>query len=78
MLNEMFAQVFGDVEESPEMAILHDSEDVIDPRTFGIYAAYAQAGYDFIQVPVFSLNRGKGAMSRPPTWTSSPSATPAK
>ena len=61
MLNEMFRQVFGDVGESPEIAILHDSEDVIDPRTFGIYAAYAQAGYDFIQVPVFSLDRGKGA-----------------
>jgi len=59
MLNEMFAQVFSR-EECPEMAVLHDSEDVIDPRTFPIYAAYA-VEHDFIQVPVFSLNRGKGA-----------------
>jgi bacteriophage N4 adsorption protein B len=61
MLNEMFRQVFGNNESCPEFAILHDSEDVIDPRTFPVYAAYAAAGYDFIQVPVFSLNRGKGA-----------------
>jgi hypothetical protein len=59
MLNEMFAQVFSR-EDCPEMAVLHDSEDVIDPRTFPIYAAYA-VEHDFIQVPVFSLNRGKGA-----------------
>jgi glycosyl transferase family 2 len=59
MLNEMFAQVFSR-EDCPEMAVLHDSEDVIDPRTFAIYAAYA-AEHDFIQVPVFSLHRGKGA-----------------
>jgi adsorption protein B len=59
MLNEMFAQVFSR-EDCPEMAVLHDSEDVIDPRTFPVYAAYA-VEHDFIQVPVFSLNRGKGA-----------------
>jgi bacteriophage N4 adsorption protein B len=59
MLNEMFSQVFSR-EDCPEMAVLHDSEDVIDPRTFPIYAAYS-VEHDFIQVPVFSLNRGKGA-----------------
>jgi bacteriophage N4 adsorption protein B len=59
MLNEMFAQVFR-CDDAPELAVLHDSEDVIDPRTFDIYAAYA-AEHDFIQVPVFSLNRGKGS-----------------
>jgi bacteriophage N4 adsorption protein B len=59
MLNEMFSQVF-DSDDCPDMAVLHDSEDVIDPRTFQIYAAYARE-YDYVQVPVFSLNRGKGA-----------------
>ncbi len=59
MLNEMFMQVFSS-EDCPDLVVLHDSEDVIDPRTFDIYAAYA-AEHDFIQVPVFSLNRGKGA-----------------
>jgi len=61
MLNEMFRQVFDGQKECPEFAVLHDSEDVIDPRTFPVYATYVDAGYDFIQVPVFSLNRGKGA-----------------
>jgi bacteriophage N4 adsorption protein B len=55
MLNEMFRQVFTS-EDAPELVVLHDSEDIIDPRTFQTYAAYARGGYDFIQVPVFSLN----------------------
>lgn len=59
MLNEMFAQVFSD-EGAPELVVLHDSEDVIDPRSFEVYARCA-AKYDFIQVPVFSLTREKGA-----------------
>ncbi|ACL57513.1 glycosyl transferase family protein [Methylobacterium nodulans] len=58
MLNEMFQQVF-EREDCPDIAVLHDSEDVIDPRTFPIYAQYSQ-DHDFIQVPVFSLSRGKG------------------
>lgn len=67
MLNEMFAQVFappqdGADDASPDIAVLHDSEDVIDPRTFAVYAAYAAQGYDFIQVPVFSLDRGSRAL----------------
>ena len=41
-------------DDSPELVVLHDSEDVIDPRTFSIYATYAK-DYDYIQVPVFSL-----------------------
>ena len=60
MLNEMFAQVFS-TDDAPELVVLHDSEDVIDARSFAVYAAYAQEN-DFIQAPVFSLNRGKGAM----------------
>ena len=60
MLNEMFTQVF-EGEGGPELVILHDSEDVIDQRTFAVYAAYAR-GHDFIQAPVFSLNRGKNAV----------------
>jgi len=59
MLNEMFAQEFGGDSDGPELVILHDSEDVIDPRTFEVYAAYAQDA-DFIQAPVFSLTRAKG------------------
>lgn len=58
MLNEMFAQEF-DGDGGPELVILHDSEDVIDPRTFEVYAAYAKE-HDFIQAPVFSLTRAKG------------------
>lgn len=53
MLNEMFRQVFGSA-DAPDMVVLHDSEDVIDPRSFEIYRAYAE-NYDFIQIPVFSL-----------------------
>ncbi|HEY0120359.1 MAG TPA: glycosyl transferase family protein [Rhizobium sp.] len=59
MLNEMFSQVFAD-KNAPELVVLHDSEDIIDPRSFEVYARLAKR-YDFIQVPVFSLNRGKGA-----------------
>ena len=54
MLNEMFRHVFS-APDAPDLVVLHDSEDVIDPRTFYAYAAYA-GSYDFIQVPVFSLN----------------------
>ncbi len=60
MLNEMFAQVFR-CDAGPALVILHDSEDVIDPRAFAVYAAYAEE-HDFIQAPVFSLNRGKKAL----------------
>ncbi len=60
MLNEMFMQVFGEG-GGPELVILHDSEDIIDPRSFPVYAAYA-ADHDFIQAPVFSLNRGKSSI----------------
>ena len=63
MLNEMFKQVFEGSGESPDIVVLHDSEDVIDPRTFEVYGAYAQLGYDFIQVPVFSLNRGRALIA---------------
>ena len=60
MLNEMFAQVFS-TDDAPELVVLHDSEDVIDARSFAVYSAYAQEN-DFIQAPVFSLNRGKNAV----------------
>jgi Glycosyltransferase like family 2 len=61
MLNEMFRQVYAEDNVCPELVVLHDSEDVIDRRTFGIYAAYAASGHDFVQLPVFSLDRGKRA-----------------
>jgi adsorption protein B len=60
MLNEMFRAVFSGG-DGPELVVLHDSEDVIDPRTFQVYATYAE-DHDFIQVPVFSLNRGRRAI----------------
>src|SRR5215813_2534443 len=60
MLNEMFRQVYTSPER-PEMVVLHDSEDVIDPRTFEVYARYAEQ-HDFIQVPVFSLNSNARSM----------------
>ena len=60
MLNEMFRQVYSS-DERPEMVVLHDSEDIIDPRTFEIYARYAEQ-HDFIQVPVFSLNSTERSM----------------
>jgi adsorption protein B len=33
MLNEMFRQVYS-TPDAPDLVVLHDSEDVIDPRTF--------------------------------------------
>jgi adsorption protein B len=60
MLNEMFSEAFSGG-GGPELVVLHDSEDVIDPRTFQVYATYAE-DHDFIQVPVFSLNRGRLAI----------------
>ena len=58
MLNEMFEQVFSR-DDAPDLVVLHDSEDIIDPRSFAVYARF-MLRYDFIQVPVFSLNRGRG------------------
>jgi adsorption protein B len=54
LLNEMFRIVYSK-DDAPEMVVMHDSEDVIDYRTFEIYAALYQ-DYDFIQTPVFSLD----------------------
>lgn len=79
MLNEMFRQLYGyDSEDAPQLVVLHDSEDIIDPRTFPVYAAYAASGFDFVQVPVLSLSRKKGTTSPLLTWTSSQNATRAK
>jgi len=60
MLNEMFHQVYLQP-DAPDLVVLHDSEDIIDPRTFEIYAAYS-VDHDFIQVPVFSLNATERSM----------------
>jgi len=57
MLNEMFAQVYAQPAHGPDLVVLHDSEDVIDPRSLLVYAAFS-AGFDFIQIPVFSLEAG--------------------
>jgi adsorption protein B len=55
MLNEMFRRIYSDDDGGPELAVLHDSEDIIDPRTFDVYAVHSLQ-HDFIQVPVFSLD----------------------
>ncbi|MGO9768689.1 MAG: glycosyl transferase family protein [Roseiarcus sp.] len=58
MLNEMFRTVFnGKPEQLPDVFVLHDSEDMIDPETFSVYAAYVAHGYDFVQTPVVSSKR---------------------
>src|SRR5207237_10828671 len=46
--------------DCPHTVGLQGSDDVLDQRTFQFCAAYSRE-YDYILVPVFSLNRGKGA-----------------
>lgn len=55
MLNEMFAQVFAKREAAPDLVVMHDSEDVIAPRSFEVYAREAQ-NHAMIQIPIFSLD----------------------
>jgi adsorption protein B len=63
MLNEMFSQVCSS-DDCPDMAVLHDSEDVIDPRTFQIYAAYSRE-YDMFRCRSSRSIEGKAPTSRP-------------
>ena len=55
MLNEMFAHVYADPENTPDLVIMHDSEDMIAPRSFDVYAHHARDSA-LIQIPVFSLD----------------------
>ena len=60
---EAAGEVLGAVLEQldgarPDLVVLHDSEDIIDPRSFAVYARF-MLRYDFIQVPVFSLIRDR-------------------
>ena len=55
MLNVMFNEVFTSGNKAPDLAVIHDSEDIIDPLSFDCYAQNARR-YDFIQIPVFSLD----------------------
>lgn len=55
MLNEMFARMFADRATAPDIVVLHDSEDVIAPRSFEIYAEACRDSA-MVQVPVFSLD----------------------
>jgi glycosyl transferase family 2 len=55
MLNEMFSRVYAEPATAPGLVVLHDSEDIIDPRSFALYATRS-AEYAFIQIPVFSLD----------------------
>ena len=55
MLNEMFFQQFSDLRNAPDLCVLHDSEDVIDPLSFAVFAAESDL-HAMIQIPVFSLD----------------------
>jgi adsorption protein B len=55
MLNEMFSALYAEHEIAPELVVLHDSEDIIDSRSFEVFASRS-AEYAFIQIPVFSLD----------------------
>jgi adsorption protein B len=55
MLNEMFEAIYAEPQTAPELVVLHDSEDIIDPKSFDVFASYS-AEYAFIQIPVFSLD----------------------
>ncbi len=55
MLNEMFARVFAKPASAPELVIMHDSEDVIAPRSFDVYAIESRH-HAMIQIPIFSLD----------------------
>ena len=74
MLNEMFRQVYSSAER-PEMVVLHDSEDIIDPRTFEIYARYARTARFHPGAGVSRSIPPGARWSRPPIWTNSRSAT---
>lgn len=75
MLNEMFAQSFAG-DDAPDLVVLHDSEDVIDPRSFEIYARYARANTISSRFRSSRSRAAEGPMSHRPTWRSSPNATP--
>jgi adsorption protein B len=55
MLNEMFSVVFRDRARAPDLVVLHDSEDVIAPRSFEVHARESEHSA-MIQIPVFSLD----------------------
>src|SRR5262245_8307551 len=55
MLNEMFLRLYAEPATAPEFVVLHDSEDIIDPRSFAVYAS-RPADCALIQIPVFSLD----------------------
>ncbi len=55
MLNEVFANLFLDEDTAPDLAVIHDSEDMIAPSSFGLYAQLSR-DYAMIQIPVFSLD----------------------
>ena len=61
MLNEMFETIYAQPQTAPELVVLHDSEDIIDRRSFEVFASYA-AEYAFIQIPVFSLDSRRRSM----------------
>lgn len=61
MLNEMFLNIYSGRESVPDLVVLHDSEDIIDPRSFAVYADRASQ-YALIQIPVFSLDSRRRSM----------------
>ena len=55
MLNEMFDRVFAPNRVSPDLVVMHDSEDIICPRSFEVYALESRS-HAMIQIPIFSLD----------------------
>jgi len=55
MLNEMFAHLYAKPDRAPDLVVLHDSEDVIAPGSFDIYARVS-AHHAMIQIPIFSID----------------------
>lgn len=55
MLNEMFDLVFAPNRVSPDLVVMHDSEDIISPRSFEVYALESSS-HAMIQIPIFSLD----------------------
>lgn len=58
MLNVMISEVFRSSKLRPDLVVIHDSEDVIDPLSFYHYAKLSKR-FDYIQIPVFSLDSRK-------------------
>jgi Glycosyltransferase like family 2 len=55
MQNVLISDVFKSKKLRPDLVVVHDAEDVIDPLSFYHYAKLSKK-FDYIQIPVFSLD----------------------